>query len=1086
MSFAARYKKLNQAQRQAVDYIDGPLLVIAGPGTGKTELLGMRVANILQKTDGSASNILCLTFTDSGAEAMRARLSELMGAEAYKVAVHTFHSFGADVMGTYPTNFYSGATLRPATDIARFEVLESILSDTPHTNPFTLQFNGRYTQMSVLQNTIGDIKRSGLSADELDKILTSNDDFSLQAEPLLQAFFASPVKKDMLPKLGNLLRDIQAIPGTPLGVAGFVTLGSACVASLAEVIEAAMEQSTKPLTAWKNTWLAKNATGHYVLKSTERGLKLRAASSLYFRYLSAMAERELYDYDDMILRPLHAMELNDELRFNLQERYQYILVDEFQDTNAAQNRLLTNLTNNPVSEGRPNIMAVGDDDQAIYSFQGAHSSNITRFIDSYRDVRLIALTENYRSSQTILAQARDIITKGEDRLESSIDWLDKSLVARTTHSAHAVALQRHATTDHEYYTVAASIARRIKAGQAAGSIAVIGRSHSDLNAFLPFLYQAGAAAHYEKQNDVLTQPVVSLLVQLADVVHELAHGNHAVVNGLLPGLISHPAWGIPPQTIWRISLNAHNQAKSWLEVMLLDGECSSLAGWLIVLAKAAHHEPLQPMLDVLLGTTSSKLSPYTSPIKDYFFGDAAQHPNPSDYYEQLQALTTLCQHIADYQTEATLVLADFCDYVRLHSQAGLSIKSTSETPAEGAVHVLTAHKSKGLEFDDVYIINATHASWGEGRAGSNRLVYPENIPIAPAGSTGDERIRLFFVAVTRAKKHLHISYGQQSSSGKNQQPLAYVGGESWKDAPHSGQPEVQQHQIALHAWHKHAAPPATDLKALLSPSLARYKLSATHLNNFIDITRGGPSVFLSNCLLHFPKSPEPVMAYGSAVHSALQRAHAHLGSTGSRKPVEDVLGDFETALSLQHLAELDFNFYLQKGSDALSHYLSQHYDRFNFNQQAEVSFAGQHVVVGEARLSGVIDCLSSNLKTKTVRVIDYKTSKPSASWQGTSDEQKIKLHKYRQQLMFYKLLVENSRAYHGYSVDSGAIEFISPSTNVGDAMQLELSYSEAELELFKQLLAAVWQRITTLDFPDTSAYPQTYKGILAFEDDLRG
>ena len=107
--FKTRYNKLNSAQKKAVDTIDGPLLVVAGPGTGKTELLSMRAANILRATDTLPENILCLTFTDSGANAMRARLASIIGTDAYKVAIQTFHSFGTEIINHHSEYFYRGA-----------------------------------------------------------------------------------------------------------------------------------------------------------------------------------------------------------------------------------------------------------------------------------------------------------------------------------------------------------------------------------------------------------------------------------------------------------------------------------------------------------------------------------------------------------------------------------------------------------------------------------------------------------------------------------------------------------------------------------------------------------------------------------------------------------------------------------------------------------------------------------------------------------------------------------------------------------------------------------------------------------------
>ena len=122
MDFSSRYQKLNAAQKQAVDHIDGPVLVVAGPGTGKTELLSMRAANILRQTDTLPENILCLTFTESGAAAMRERLSQIIGKDAFRVAIHTFHSFGTEIINQNAEYFYHGAHFRAADELSSYEL----------------------------------------------------------------------------------------------------------------------------------------------------------------------------------------------------------------------------------------------------------------------------------------------------------------------------------------------------------------------------------------------------------------------------------------------------------------------------------------------------------------------------------------------------------------------------------------------------------------------------------------------------------------------------------------------------------------------------------------------------------------------------------------------------------------------------------------------------------------------------------------------------------------------------------------------------------------------------------------------------
>lgn len=402
MNFLTRYKKLNANQAKAVDTIDGPVMVIAGPGTGKTELLSMRVANILQKTDTLAENILCLTFTESGASAMRERLAQIIGKDAYKVAIHTFHSFGTEVINQHGDYFYQGAHFQPADELATHQIVTSILDELDYTSPIVSKMNGDYTYLRDIIGSISDLKKSGLTSDELLEILDSNDQVLDLAEPKLAELFSQRINKNTRSGLEPIAHNVAAMsrPQLPNGIA---SLSSTLALSMAHAIDEATEtDSTKPITAWKNKWLTKNNDGAVIFKDRARHEKLRAVAYVYFQYLSRMQEAELFDYDDMILRVVHALEVFDELRFNLQEKYQYIMVDEFQDTNLAQMRVLASLTNNPAHGDTPNILVVGDDDQAIYSFQGADVSNILSFRELYPGAVLIPLVDNIAPEQQFL------------------------------------------------------------------------------------------------------------------------------------------------------------------------------------------------------------------------------------------------------------------------------------------------------------------------------------------------------------------------------------------------------------------------------------------------------------------------------------------------------------------------------------------------------------------------------------------------------------------------------------------------------------------------------------------------------------
>ena len=1101
MDFSKRYETLNIAQKQAVDTIDGPVMVIAGPGTGKTELLSLRVANILRLTDALPETILCLTFTESGASAMRERLIGLLGKDAYKVAVHTFHSFGTEVINQFSDFFYEGAHFRPADDLSRFEIIRHIFEELGHANILNKKMNGEYTYLKETLIVISELKKSGLTSDELLIILDANDSTIQKTEQLLSPIFAKKISKTTADELAAHVASIRT-SATTVPLSGIVPLATVASESLKIALQAAQESGkTTAITAWRNSWFKKNDDGDFVLKSRDRQAKLRAISSIYEQYLARMSEAELFDFDDMILRVVHAVEIFDELRFNLQEKYQYIMVDEFQDTNMAQMRIVHNLTNNPAVGDTPNIMVVGDDDQAIFSFQGADISNIINFRSTYPKTQMIALKENYRSGESILKESRDIITQGSERLENHIKELDKQLHAQASHDTATVEFIEVEGTGDERHILTESIAARLKKDPAA-DIAVLTRKHDEIQKLLPYFAKANIAVQYERQDNVLNLPIIVLIEQLSRVLIAIYEGRHSDANGLLPQVLAHPVWGISPLALWKLSLVAFESHTHWLDEMSHLPQFAPLHSWLITSALAIPHTPLETILDVIIGAThpqtaddeqddsddthGKKASGFVSPIYDHFFSSDMLKNHPDEYVRYLEALRAIRSHLRDYRPLETPTLVSFIDFITLHRRIGSGITSIHTVGSEtSAVQLMTAHKSKGLEFDTVYIIGAVDSVWGErARSHSRSLSYPENLPLAQVGDSSDERLRLFYVAATRARNSLIISYSLVDDSAKATEKAAFLLGSS--RAPKIiklARTDEQARETVELRWYEHLATTSDmTLKKLLIPQLEFYMLSVTHLTNFLDVTRGGPQNFLLQNLLRFPQAMSPASAYGSAIHSTLQRAHVHLARHGQRQAVEDILHNFETSLKDHHLSESDFEYYLQKGSEDLHAFLAARYSTFKPSQKAELNFKSQHVMVGDAHLSGALDLVDIT-QDKLVTVTDYKTGKPARTWTGKTDYEKIKLHKYKQQLMFYKLLIENARDYRGHTVVSGLLQFIEP-TNVGNIIELETDFSDSDLSEFTTLVGSVWKRITTLNLPDISGYDQTYRGILKFEQDL--
>ena len=1085
--FNERYEKLNANQRKAVDTINGPLLVVAGPGTGKTELLSMRAANILRLTDTLPSNILCLTFTETGASAMRERLAGIIGPEAYKVAIHTFHSFGVEVMNQHAEAFYRGADFQPADELTSHRILTTIFNELDLTNPLATKYNDNYVYLRDAATCIGELKKAGLSSDELLGIISANETVLDELESTLSDLFASSPSISMLEPLGTIAERASLIATPPLPV-GITPLSNIFALSLARAIETALDtKKTTAITAWRNEWLEKNSKGKFVFKDRKRHEKLRALAAVYFSYLSRMEQESLYDFDDMILNIVHAIETNPELRYNLQEKYQYIMVDEFQDTNLAQLRILFDLTATAVDRNSPNVMAVGDDDQAIYSFQGADVNNITTFIRHYGDTELIPLIDNYRSAAPIITHSREVITQSNDRLESIIETLDKTLIPHIEPDDAHVDIAEHQTILDERAWIASDIASRIQKGEATDSIAVIARQHSELVALVPYLIKHDVPINYERRENVLDSPVVKAVELVARIVTAITNRKFDYVDGRLIELLAHPALGIAAEKLWRMSLTSYKEQQTWLELLEQDEELRPVFDWLIKLAAESSTTKLERLIDLILGIDDGVEPSDRSPLYDYYFSESNLYSASEQYVKAVEELRTIRNKLREYNPNQEQRIDAFIEFIDSYRALGVPITAVRQasTHAGNGVNLLTAHKSKGLEFDTVYVINSVDTSWGErARHRSRTIAYPANIAIAPAGDSYDERIRLFFVAMTRAKMNLLISHSAQNENAKPTLVAGFLVGTtigSYEHPPVGTASQQLQDEVAA-SWHDRLTiSDQRTIKNVLAPHLETYKLPVTHLNNFIDVTRGGPSVFLLQNLLRMPAAKSASASYGTAVHATLQKAHNHMNRTGTMRPLEDSLKDFETALEREHLDADDARKYQKKGIESLTAYFIQKADTFHVGQKTELSFGSQNIVLNGARLTGSLDLV--DITDNSVSVIDYKTGKPSASWHGKTDMDKIKLHKYKQQLMFYELLVKHSRDYSRYKYSKGTLQFVEPASD-GEICALDVDYTSDELARFQQLISAVWQSIMNLDFPDTSEYPQNYKGIIEFEQAL--
>jgi DNA helicase-2/ATP-dependent DNA helicase PcrA len=340
----------------------------------------------------------------------------------------------------------------------------------------------------------------------------------------------------------------------------------------------------------------------------------------------------------------------------------------------------------------------------------------------------------------------------------------------------------------------------------------------------------------------------------------------------------------------------------------------------------------------------------------------------------------------------------------------------------------------------------------------------------PAGDTEDDFIRLLYVAVTRAKHTLHIS--------SHDAQVRYLPLDDTLENDETQDVPIEAHENAL-SLHKEAY--KEDEWALLRRLVKNYKMPVTHLNNFINITEGGPLYFIEQNLLRFPQPMNPSGVYGSAIHKAIEEIVMYPKyHTGAVPSLAHLVLIFKKELARGRLPKYEIEKQSARGEKVLARLYDMTLGMFGKDDQVEVDMKNEGVILGEAHIIGKLDLLS--IHDKQYEVVDFKTGKAFTSWdEAKTDTDKIKLHKYRQQLIVYKLLLENSIHYKDLPVGKLSLWFVEEETFT----ELVLDAGEAEVERTRKLVEAVYKKIVNLEItPDISKYGETYKGLLQFEDDL--
>lgn len=974
--FQLEYRKLNPKQKEAVDTIEGPVMVIAGPGTGKTQILALRIANILQIAQVNPSNILALTFTNSGAYQMKKRLLEIIGPPSYNVHIHTFHSFCNEVIGTFPEKFIIAKEINQLSDLEQITIIHQILDngDFEYLKPLKSPY---YYDKSI-RKAIGDLKQENISPENFSKALKKEKD-----------------GKDLS----------------------------------------------------KNLELFK----------------------IYQAYQQRLNQLGQYDYADMILFVLEAFKSDPEVLNFYQEKFQYILIDEYQDTNSAQNEIAETLAS---SSAQPNIFVVGDDEQSIFRFQGASIENILFFTQKYPEAKIVVLKENYRSTQKILDTSRVLISHNKNQIFGRLK-VSKNLKSHHEQPIGGIYVGQFESGQVENFFVAKQIQELIKKGTRPSEIALIYREHRDSDEVADMLSRLGIPYKMEAGDNVLDDPEINKIIKILNSI-ENPNDDQALLE-----IMHYVFFNIPVIDAYKIA-NSAGVDRTHIFDIITSEKIDDL--------KLLKIKTVKKFIDLIL---ECRLYAHNHTFADTF--DFVI--NETGYLNFLLSLEDAVLHLNRLQSlfgeikknnikNKNLNIKGFLEYLTALEENNLDILETPLDSNFEGVKLMTAHKAKGMEFDTVFLIHLSDKHWGN-ITKRNLIKLPTDlVKFQSVGDENDEEERrLFYVGLTRAKKNIYLSFANNYGEGPDSPggiPSKFITELPEKnlttiDAAKYEKQFDERLRLVFDEkkWHRSKA-----LKSFIDELIEKFTLSATSLNAYLDCPRS----FFLNQLLRVPKVKDFNQSYGTAVHFALENFFKIFKRDLTIPPKSLLIEYFAEGLTMEILAPIDLKRALKQGGEVLKKYYDFYQDSWEKKgppMQCEYNFKYHNVKFGEIPISGIIDKIELVDKNALkVKIVDYKTSAPKSINQLLGKTKDARLAEFYQ-AYFYKLLSENDPLFK-WQIAMVEFDFVSPRNN--KFYKVGLPIEQNEFEKFKNLVKDTYREITEHKFEKNTKNCRRYNSTCEYFD----
>ncbi len=1006
VKFLKIYDGLNAAQKKAVDTIEGPVMVVAGPGTGKTQVLAARIANILLKTDIQPHNILALTFTDSAAKNMRERVVSMIGQPGYYVQIATFHAFCKDVIESHTESFPIDRDSQPLTDLEKYNLLQNLILELPLESLKPL--NRPLFYIKEVMKAISDLKREGVDPQSYQGLIE-------------QEFSQQPDSRS----------------------------------KVAQIKFARTKQKNKELL------------------------------TIYQEYEKSLRQTLRFDFDDMISLVVSAF-LNDELLLlEYQEQLQYILVDEYQDTNSAQNKVVRLLSS--YWGDQANVFVVGDPHQSIYRFQGASLENVFSFVEQYPNLTLVTLDKGYRCPQPIYDAAHQLIGMNSKAglVDSRLPNLEQAFHHKLNSQSKQTASPQLITAPSqqlELIQVAENIQELLRKNVLPEEVAVLYRTNAEAATIQDIFENWQIPYEIDGGKDILQTELIRQVIELWQVIEALKNGQPAFQ---LFEVLCYPWLALPTGVVYKLAriagknqvpldqvieqfelfINQHHELDiTPLEVEPLQAFLKKLAAWAVLDAQVPFPEWFETVL-----VDSELLSWIT------------QQPNQIELTLNINALHKEVTQLA--RSDRGLKLANVLNILNVMIDHGLSIYPEDLNIDRGAVRLSTVHKAKGREWQYVFMVHCLDGRWGN-RKHKELLPLPTSLlkhHSAIENERNEDERRLFYVALTRAKNQVFCSYPKTIITNQRVQDVTQS--MFLMEIADYLKPNESQNSQLIDKQEEYLSklltPPPSGVfknseRELFAQLVDRYKLSISALNAYLK----DPDQFVKDYLLKVPQPQPAYLAYGVAMHAALERLFKHWLQQQERLPLSTLTSHFETELGKQLIVEDEFRRRLKKGQEALTAYYEQQFHPENHEVLFIERFFGSgfaKVWLDDIPLSGRIDRVDwLDKKAKTVRVVDYKTGKPRSmneiegkTASADLSERELALPEpirgsYKRQLLFYKILAELDKSFIP-QVTEAVFDFVEPKEN-GKFVQRSFELVDEDVNLLKDLIRQVMKEIRELAF----------------------